>query len=350
MTLRRIQFCLGAAFLLIAAVVVTAVVHSRHREQKEYWQEVAAGALEQTIEEEMRKRGTANVQSISSGSTKKDSNIKPTTITATNEDGEKTFLITAEQQIHNISNSSIEKVAYSVLLEKDSLNGKTVNHCWNQKLMSSGFDGQTITRISLTDWQGRRTTAYTPDTSLLAKSDSIAVFYLGYRSEVEVTGYIYYPLQATLTPTFIMTTGLICIPLLAFVVLLPVWGRKLRKEKDTIYVPVKEVEQPQASIYRMDKELIFDFHQQQLTWRGEPVKLTPAAAKLLRCFLEAEEYRLSTQQIMKQMWQSDTITRDRMYSSIKRLRAFLPKDSGWDIVNETTAYRLMKKTSTDNSL
>lgn len=351
MKLRKIQYCLGAAFLLIAAVVVTTVVHSRHREQKEYWKEVAVLPLRQIIIDEMITRGANRVPVYSPGA----STQKPTdsvTITATSQYGTKRFHITRKQQLHNISDFIMERIAYSSTLDSLPLNADTLNRRWNRELALQGFRGKTITRVSSTDWWEDCTTAYSPGTALLPKSDSIALYYLGCLSEVEVTGYMYYPLQATLTSTFIMTILSICTPLFVLVVFLPAWVRSIRhkqKGKEIVYVPVQTVKQTdETPPYQIDQQLLFDANSQLLTWRESPIKLTKSQTQLLQYFLEAENFRLTSNQIMELMWQNGSGTPDKLYTNVSRLKKQFPADCGWTIVNETTVYRLTK-TSKDNS-
>ena len=70
------------------------------------------------------------------------------------------------------------------------------------------------------------------------------------------------------------------------------------------------------------------------------VKLMPQLAKLLQGFLDAEDYRLSNDEIIRLLWPKNDGTADKLHQNIKRLRGCLSQISTTTIESENSTYRL----------
>lgn len=323
-----------------------------YQNRMKFWKEQACAAFRVALMEELQKRKEVETYYAFSGNMSLpidsiDSKMEPITVSMESEYGKKDFVIPYEKHIHNIERSSSLRALYSYVLERFPLKADSLNAVWGNLLSEMGFYGKTIVRVVVTDWWERENCAYSDDSLLVAKSDSLTSKYLGYRCEVGTTGYMYYPWWTTLTikDKILLCALVFCCCLLFFIqeYIVKAYRYCFVREVTVVVekeIPVVMVEKNQAHIYQLEDDLRFDTGVAMLIRRDARVQLTAMPAKLLQVFLEAENRRLSVNEIMELLWSGNAVDSARVYTIIKRLRKELAKISDWEITNENGSYQL----------
>lgn len=317
-----------------------------------FWKEQACSAFRVALMEELQKRKGIDVYYASSGSVSLpidsiDSKMEPVIVPMESEYGKKNFVIPYEKHIHNIECFSYLRALHSYILEISPLKADSLNVAWRNLLSKIGIPVKTIVRTSVSDWYERETRTYSKDSLLVAKSDSLLSYYLGYRCEVGTTGYMYYSWWRafTIKDKILLCALVLCCCLLFFIqeYIVKAYRHYFVKKVTVIVekeIPVVMVEKNQARIYQLENDLRFDTRSGMLIRTDACVKLTPMPTKLLQGFLEAENNRLSVNEIMELLWPGDAVDSARVYTIIKRLRNELTRISDWKIINENGSYQL----------
>jgi hypothetical protein len=264
--------------------------------------------------------------------------------------GKKEFLVPYEKiycYIHDYSNSSLY---HSYILDKFPLKADSLAKSWRHLLVSKGFSGKIAVRVSVLDWEERETHVLSGDSLYVASSDSLLSYYIGKRCEVAVTGYAHCSwLQAFTTKDKVLLFLLfLCAILLFFIDNL---YRRFKKKTMLVHleqVPEVTVVEPRSSrVYHFGDELFFDVDASMLYTENKHVELAPMLSKLLQGFLEAEDYKLSIDEIMHLLWPGYDLIDSRVHTTVGRLRKCLSEVSDWQIVNNSSVYQLRKKTCFD---
>lgn len=323
-----------------------------YQNRMRFWKEQACSAFRVALMEELQKRKEIDVYFFLDGDISLpvdsiDSKMEPVIVPMESKYGKKDFVIPYEKHIHNIERSSYLRTLHSYLLDISPLNADSLNMIWRNLLSEMGFYGETIVRIAVADWWERETCTYSNDSLLVAKSDSLTSKYLGYRCEIGTTGYMCYFWWTTLTikDKILLCALVLCCCLLFFIqeYIVKAYRYCFVREVTVVVekeIPVVIVERNQAHIYQLEDDLRFDTGSGMLIRTDVCVKLTPLPAKLLQGFLEAENRRLSVNEIMELLWSGNAVDSARVYTIIKRLRKELAKISDWEITNENGSYQL----------
>lgn len=344
------------ALIGIVAAGVTGWCLCQNRQ--DFWRTQARSAFRMALQEEMRKwkdidvfigreKGLIRLPDDSIYIKK-----EPMKVSLTSEYGEKDFLIPYEKYGYNIERNSSElRGIHTYLLHKSPLNADSLNFFWKRRLAEMEFPGTTVVRIVVSDWEERDSYTYSADSLYLSKSDSLSTYYIGCRCEVEVTGYLYYPWWRVL----VWIDWVLLVALIAGCVLLFFLQRHISNAYHRFFVKEKEVKVPviiekevpvvadresRPHIYPLEEGVCFDADSRLLKKGDESVKLMPLLAKLLQGLLDAEEHRLSNEEILQLLWANGTGTSDRLHQNTKRLRTYLSQISVCTLENENFAYRL----------
>ena len=345
------QLLIYAAIGIIAAGITA---YFLYQNRMEFWKVQACSTLRVALAKELHQRSGTEVYfsrngNISLPTDSSDLKKEPIKVWLKSELGERDFFIPYEKHIHNIESSSDIQGMHSYLLHIQPLVADSLNRIWENLLTEMEFPGRTIVHISVADWWEHETYTYSDDSLYVAKSDSLISYYLGNRCEVGVTGYLYYPwwMVFTIKVKVLLCILVICCFLLFFIqeYIARVYRRFFVKKIPVIIekeVPVFVAEKSQAHIYQLEKDLHFDADSKKMYWVNTDgfVKLTSLPAKLLQGFLEAENYRLTINEIMELLWPDGSGTPERVHTTIKRLRDCLSEISDWRIVNENLGYLL----------
>lgn len=277
--------------------------------------------------------------------------------------GMRSYVIPYEKHAQNIERNSTVRGMHSYLLHQAPLNADSLNLFWQERLADSGFSGKTVVRIVTTDWEERDSCAYSGDAFYLSQSDSLTTYYMGLRCEAGVTGYLYHPWWMTLSwKDWGLLAAIIAGCILLFFVqrnLYKLYCHLFVKEKQVVVekeivvekqvqvpvfiekeVPVTVPQKSGSHIYRLEEGVYFDADSRLLKKGDMTVNLKPQPARLLQGFLEAENCRLSNDEILHLLWPDGSGTQNKLYQIIKRLRESLSEISICTVENEKFAYQL----------
>lgn len=122
-----------------------------------------------------------------------------------------------------------------------------------------------------------------------------------------------------------------------------VYHRLFVKEKHIVVekeVPVVAGHGNPSHIYQLEAGVYFDAASRLLKRGDDVVNLPPLLARLLQGFLDAEDNRLSNDEILHLLWPDGSGTQDKLYQNIKRLRNYLSKISICTVEGEKFVYHL----------
>lgn len=349
------------ALIGIVAAGVTGWCLCQNRQ--DFWRTQARSAFRMALQEEMRKWKDIDVFYYTAPGTRRLSDdsiyIKkaPMKVSLTSEYGKKDFLIPYEKYSQNIEEDSEDtRCMHTCLLHESPLNADSLNHFWKRRLAGMGFSETTVVRMVVSDWWEHESYTYSADSLYVSKSDSLSTYYIGCRCEVEVTGYLYHPWWKVFSwKDWILLAALITGCVLLFFLqehINRTYRRFFIKEKvakEEAKVPVVASRESCPHIYPLEEGACFDADSRLLKKGDESVKLTPLPAKLLQGLLDAEEHRLSNEEILQLLWANGTGTSDRLHQNTKRLRTYLSQISVCTLENENFSYRLNIPVSSEKS-
>lgn len=349
-------------YVAIGVVVAGVTGWFLYQDRQEFWHTQARGAFGIALTEELQKWEAFDVYVNSTGNRKLPKNPidqKQELVKVSMETGwgKMDYWIPSEKFAYNIGASDDERGMHSYLLHVSPLNADSLNLRWKNRLDMTGLTGTTVVRIAVTDWWEHESYTCSADSFDVSTSDSLATYYLGYRCEVGVTGYLYHPWWKL----FAWKDWGLLATLIVFAILLFFMQEYVNKAcrylfvKEKLVVIEKEVpaiigHKSHLSVYSLEEGVCFDADSRRLESGDAFVKLTPLSAKLLQGFLDAEEYRLTNDEILQLLWPDGSGTLDKLYQNIKRLRDCLSQVSGCTLANENFAYRLIIPHSIEKKL
>lgn len=312
-----------------------------YQSRREFRQAQAGSAFGMALQEELQKWKDIDVYIKLSGNySLPDDSIEQekalVKVSVESDCDKREYLIPYVKHNRNVERTFKARAIHSYLSQIYPLNADSLNLFWKHRLAVMELPGTTIVRISVTDWEGHESCTYSADSLYLSKADSLSTCYIGCRCEVGVTGYLYYPWWMTLSwKDWAVLAVVIAVCLSLF------GGRKvyrcfLVKEKHIVVERCKN----QPHIYQLEENVYFDADSRSLKRGDDVMKLSPLVAKLLQGFLEAEDYRMSNDEILNLLWPDGSGTSDRLHQTMKRLRLCLSRISVCTIENENFAYRL----------
>lgn len=329
--------------IYVAIGVLAAGVTGRflYQSRREFRQAQAGSAFGMALQEELQKWKDIDVYIKLSGNySLPDDSIEQekalVKVSVESDYDKRECLIPYVKHNRNVERIFKARAIHSYLSQIYPLNADSLNLFWKHRLAAMELPGTTIVRISVTDWEGHESCTYSADSLYLSKADSLSTCYIGCRCEVGVTGYLYYPWWMTLSwKDWAVLAVVIAVCLSLF------GGRKvyrcfLVKEKHIVVERCKN----QPHIYQLEENVYFDADSRSLKGGDDVMKLSPLVAKLLQGFLEAEDYRMSNDEILNLLWPDGSGTSDRLHQTMKRLRLCLSRISVCTIENENFAYRL----------
>lgn len=336
--------------LLICVLMTAVAVGGGIRLHRDRMEQVRS-AFGEALQDELQKWGEMDVYYSSTGYKKLpndsiDIKKEPVKVTLESDYGKKEFEVPYEKYSRNIERTHEVRLMHTCLLHQAPLNADSLNLFWKGRLAKLGLPGTTIVRIATMDWEEHESYAYSADTLYLSKADSLATSYIGCRSEVGVTGYFYAPWWSLLSWKYWGGLAVVAAACLLLFRIYVRWAcrRSFVKEKSAAAEEPAAAEKPVvlenetpvivghesgSHIYQLEKGVYFDVDSRLLKRkRGDAVvQLSPSAARLLQGFLDAENHKLSNEEILQLLWPDGNGTPDKLYQSIKRLRDYLSKIS-----------------------
>lgn len=333
----------------VLAVATTAVlVYGWRKNRVEYWNEVACEAFKEALNEDLKSRSDLSVPFSGGNGLLSVVDTIPRSVFITSKYGKREYKIEPYKHRNNITSDSQRRKLHSVILEKRPLNSDTLNAKWKRRLDEQKVSASTLVRVSVTDLDYHTAVEYSQPYDQEYLRDSLFACYAGYRCEVEIAGFARYTWIGNLS---MMDYLKFSVPLL-LVLLLCIFDHffhdKVKKyfikEAPVIIekkVPVIVMEEHTPCIYRLEDGTLFDFDYSLLK-NGEQhtETLYPQSKILLKAFVEAKDYRLTSDDITVLLWPKGDGTASKVYQSTTRLRISLQRVSNMTLVNEGSVYRL----------
>lgn len=333
-------------YIAIYTLVAFTTAYFLYQNQVNFWKAEACNTFTEALKEEVQKRIETKVCFLTRGNENltKDQEGQ---IVVTIDSGynKKEVSKSLYKHRHNIDSNSMHRGLHTELFAEVPLKADSLNLVWSNLLEKIGFRGKNMICLSTTDNLNRETKTYSKDSVYISKSDSLISYYIGCRCEIGVTAFIYYPWWKVFSVkdiSLLSCIGILCI--LLFVLFEKkswIYHRFLVKEVKTIIrqeVLVKSMQDNETNIYKIG-DILFDTNTNILKRGDVQEVMFPQAAKLLKGFLDAKDYQLSTVEVQELLW-GKYGTDPRMHTAIKRLRVFLNKCTNWTIENGNSVYQL----------
>lgn len=247
-----------------------------------------------------------------------------------------------------------KNIYLSLILEKYPFPFDSLHYAWDKQLALSDIKGKTGVCSRITDLSRKVSTFASGALEEFAPSDSLVSTYLGYRLEMELSGYISYSWWSLLPGGMVITVVLLWCMYIFFWLF---YGRLNQLVSKRTVVVEKIVEKAllpaksrnktrhiKARVYRLEHDVFFD-DEQRLFCDGNGVieKLSPAMSVLLEHFLKASDHTLTKYEIYQIMGKDlEEYSLDSFYKMIERFRKKLKQFSSVTLHSDGNgAYRLI---------
>lgn len=312
------------ARLIIYLVVIGTVTFLAHQE----WNKKARVVFKEALLQELQKRDTVPIPHISDWkATSALEKVNPGSVELILGFGRKRYVIPTYKYENSIAKERVQRALLTALLDDFPLDADSLHETWSKLLKESDIPLKTYTRISVLDFDEQASSTFSKNVQKFSRADSLLSYYMGFRCEVEATGYTYYYWWGLFGGWRLLVLGIACggVELLFFIVERIYRWRKLRQkekvEEDTRPVVVVATEQPH--LYQLEQNTFFDAERMELKKKKKITKFTPQTAVLLELFLLAENHKLSAEEISKELWPDGSGNQVRIYKLLHRLRQLL---------------------------
>ena len=248
-----------------------------------------------------------------------------------------------------------KNVYLSLILEKYPFPFDSLHYVWDKQLALSDIKAKTGVCSRITDLSGKVSTFASGALEEFSPSDSLVSTYLGYRLEIELSGYISYSRWSLLPGGMVITVVLLwcmCIFFWLFYDRLNqlVSKRTVVVEKVVEKAPLsvkahnKTRHISKARVYRLEHDVLFDAEQRLFCDANSVIeKLSPAMSVLLEHFLKASDHTLTKYEIYQIMGKDlEEYSLDSFYKMIERFRKKLKQFSSVTLHSDGNgAYRLI---------
>lgn len=244
----------------------------------------------------------------------------PQIVGITRATGREEYKVSVEQHQKNVAKDTDTRMLHSFVLERNPIVVDSLNAIWQQILKDSYLIGKTALRMSITNGCGHTITFMTTDSNSFDSAIPLFNCYLGYGCEIELVGFFNYSCWFILGRYVIMYALLIlviCIIVYFFVS----YMFKRFYQKVIVTQLVRDMPKGTIRIYQLKENVIFDAEKRLLIIDGQvKVELPLQRCALLEMLLNAEEYKLSDEVLMEQLWPDHSGTAVRLQQAVKRLR------------------------------
>lgn len=279
---------------------------------------------------ELQKRGMDQVESWRYGCedsfvSSVDTAFKKVTIQ--DEYGTYSFRVDAMKIRKNIVSSPGEQGLHTVVCLTHPLSVDTLNILWRTMLNErQKFPIRTGLKLTVSDNNGVVRSSFSPDSLSCLSYSSIFTYYVGYRCEIEILGFVsisFFSVFVNIVWTLIgvVVAFVLCVILTIYIYKLSVHPPKIKEV--TTYIQTVAVKKGTLPIYDLKDDLKLDVGKGVLICENMEVSLTPQQRVLLVLFIKAENHTLSMSQIMADVWPGKSISLDCFHKAIERLRDLL---------------------------
>lgn len=336
---RVICLRIGIFICTMVTGIYVYVLYSNYKEQIPRWNTLAKETFVEALNLEVQRRGGIVVQFVAVDHPEVKTLAPPfkSPVTLTSKYGTHEYEIPHVKFDNSLIKDTERRMLLSYVLEKHPLNVDTLNLFWNSLLSEKSVVANTGIRLSTTDLLKKTSIVYSSDSIKVLQGDSLLSRYIGFRCEVEATGFIAYDWWQVLKvwpPIMILLLLWLCffLLLLYYKQITSFLRQKLMKKETVVCIHEKKIfverkmhleeEVGQTGLYELADGTILD-SEKGILLNGEKMRqLRPQIIVLLKLFLRTENYRLTAEEIDKELWKGRG-NPNKLYAVIHRLREAL---------------------------
>ena len=337
-----------AVFTLIALGLSADIFH-KFQIRKQSWNEQMRTTFISALENNLEARGRENLYIASESSGRRQYKEDSLIMVVVNAgEGDKEYAIPSYKHYNNIAESPAERLFDGVIIEDHPLKVDSLWVLWDSLLTRNSISDQVNIRISAMDLSENVSVVYARDNQLLLPTDSLFSYYIGYRCEVEVTGFATFSYWNTLFLWDWME--LFSLLLIGGLFLWRLYIYKIQFADNSELpeliviekeIPVIALKEENSHIYQLGNDLFFDATERLLRRGEQKKKLLPQVSTLLVGLLKADDYRMSISEICLLLWPDGSGTAERVHTVVGRLRAALSEiSSGISVDSGNFQYQL----------
>lgn len=279
---------------------------------------------------ELQKRGVDQVESWRYGC--EDSFVSSTDtaskeVTIQDEYGTHRFWVDAMKIRKNIVPSPGEQGLHTVVCLTHPLNVDTLNMLWGTMLNErQKFPIHTGLKLAVSNNNEVVRSSFSPDSISCLSYSPIFTYYVGYRCEIEILGFVSISFSSIFINIVWSIIGVIVAFLLCVILTIYIYQLSIRPpeiKEVPIYIQTVAVKKGTLPVYDLKDDLKLDVGKSALICENMEVSLTPQQRVLLVLFIKAENHTLSMSQIMADVWPGKSISPDRFHKAMERLRDLL---------------------------
>lgn len=310
------------------------------------WDEQARTTFKTALLQELQKRDTLSIPYISNWTAISAlEEVNPGVVEIALDSGKRKYEIPCFKFENSLVKGGIQRGLLTALLDESPLDADSLHGTWNKLLKESDIFLKIHTRITVWDFQEQPSSAFSKNVQKFSQTDSLLSYYMGFRCEVEATGYASCEWWWLLSDWRLLAIGGVCagIELLFFIFGKMYCYRKNRQPEEVEQegLPVIVVTAEQSPVYQLGEHTFFDVERMELIKEEQVVKLTPQTAVLLEKFLQAEGHTLSTSLISETLWPNGSGSQERIHTLIRRLRKSLGELTALQIKFKNDSYHLI---------
>lgn len=336
---RLIGLWIGAFICILVTGIYVYIFYNSYKEQMPEWNALAKETFVEALNLEVQKRGDIAVPVVHARSPEVKTLETPfqSRVTLKSKHGKHDYEIPRVKFDNSLIKDTERRMLLSYVLEKHPLNVNTVNLIWDSLLVRKSVAANTSIRLSTTDLMNKTSAVYSPDSIKVIHGDSLLSRYIGFRCEVEATGFVSYDWWRALK-IWPSVTVLLLLWLCFFFLLLyskrisSFLRQKLVKKETVICIQEKKIvverkmhleeEVGPTGLYELADGTILNSEKGTLTNGEKTKRIQPQLIVLLKLFLCTENCRLTAEDINKELWQGQG-NPNQLYAAISRLRETL---------------------------
>lgn len=351
------------AVVFVACILLTVIygilIFNACKQREQAWNRQAKAAFLEAVGNElkkldkMEKYGSHTVTSLFQQKTL-EADI-PDSVVFALQDGTHVYHLPLHRRNNAYFKDGDKNVYLSLILEKYPFPFDSLHYAWDKQLALSDIKGKTGVCSRITDLSGKVSSFASGALEEFAPSDSLVSTYLGYRLEIELSGYISYSWWSLLPGGMVITVVLLWCMYIFFLLFHDrlnqlVSKRTVVEEKVVEKTPLpvnmhnKSRHISRSRIYKLDNNLYFDAGQHLFcNDNGIIEKLSPAMSVLLEHFFKAPDHTLSRYEIYRIIGKDiESYSLDNFYKMMGRFRNKLEQVSSVTLHNDGNgSYRLV---------
>lgn len=336
---RLIGLWIGAFICTLFTGIYVYIFYNSYKEQMPEWNALAKETFVEALNLEVQKRGDIVVPFVHGASPKVKSLETPfqSHVTLASKYGINDYEIPRVKFDNSLIKDTERRMLLSYVLDKHPLNGDTLNLIWDSLLVRKSVAANTGIRLSTTDLMNKTSAVYSPGNMKVIQGDSLLSRYIGFRCEVEATGFVSYDWWRVLN-VWLPITILLLLWLCFFFLFLyskqisSFLRQKLVKKETVICIQEKTIVVERKmhleekvgpnGLYELADGTILDSEKGILTNGEKTKRIRPQVIVLLKLFLRTENCRLTAEDIDKELWKGKGNS-NQFHVAIRRLREAL---------------------------